>query len=52
MAILSVTETWAGETASNQSDLTRTYARTFQVISDTPLEMSRGDSWIPLGRPF
>jgi len=38
MAILSVTETWAGETSSNQSDLTRTYARTFQVISDNALE--------------
>lgn len=35
MTILSVTETWSGETGNNQSDLTRTYSREFRVITNS-----------------
>jgi len=38
MAIVSVTETWSGSTGTNESSLTRTYGRTFQVLSNYALE--------------
>ena len=37
MTILSVTETWSGETGTNDKSLERTYARTFRVITNNPL---------------
>ncbi len=36
MGVLSVDETWAGQTGSMQNDGVRTYAREFRVITDDP----------------